>query len=108
MALDDHSQYDCFVCCIMSHGDQDCVYGADSRWVQIKEMISNFQPSRCPTLTGKPKLFFIQATQGRSESQIAEYGASNIEDKLEVDIRVFYHVIRGNYITKSTESRKVV
>lgn len=64
VALEDHSNYDCFVCCILSHGTRDCVYGSDGYKVNIKELMKNLQACRCPTLARKPKLFFIQACQG--------------------------------------------
>ncbi|KAK3610464.1 hypothetical protein CHS0354_016653 [Potamilus streckersoni] len=59
-----HSRFDCFVCCILSHGFEGNVYGSDGRIVPIKTLTTSVQASMCPTLAGKPKLFFIQACQG--------------------------------------------
>ena len=61
-----HSQFDCFVCCIMSHGDQGYVYGSGGNSISIKRFTSYFEASSCPTLAGKPKLFFVQACQGHN------------------------------------------
>ncbi|XP_075567666.1 caspase-8-like [Pelecanus crispus] len=60
----DHSNMDCFVCFIFSHGDKDKIKGIDHEFVNIKDLVSCFTGSNCPSLAGKPKLFFIQACQG--------------------------------------------
>lgn len=59
----DHSDMDAFVCCILSHGEQGSVFGIDGMPVSICDLTQPF--SHCQTLMGKPKLFFIQACQGR-------------------------------------------
>lgn len=33
--------------------------------LKVNEIINMFTSNRCPTLTGKPKIFFIQACQGK-------------------------------------------
>ncbi|XP_033629509.1 uncharacterized protein LOC117291741 isoform X3 [Asterias rubens] len=60
----DHSEYDCFVCCIMSHGELGAVHGTDGESVEIQEILALFKSVSCKSLNGKPKLFFIQACQG--------------------------------------------
>ncbi|NXI48068.1 CASP8 protein, partial [Galbula dea] len=60
----DHSNMDCFVCFIFSHGEKDKIKGIDNEFVNIKDLLSCFCGSNCPSLAGKPKLFFIQACQG--------------------------------------------
>ncbi|XP_009331031.1 PREDICTED: caspase-8 [Pygoscelis adeliae] len=60
----DHSNMDCFVCFIFSHGEKDKIKGVDHEFVNIKDLLSCFSGSNCPSLVGKPKLFFIQACQG--------------------------------------------
>ncbi|XP_078583929.1 LOW QUALITY PROTEIN: uncharacterized protein LOC144866438 [Branchiostoma floridae x Branchiostoma japonicum] len=61
----DHRNHDCFAACILSHGSQGQVYGADSVPVSICDLTEEL--TKCPSLVGKPKLFFIQACQGGSE-----------------------------------------
>ncbi|XP_038136140.1 caspase-8 isoform X1 [Cyprinodon tularosa] len=63
----DHSQMDCLVCCVLSHGTEGGVYGVDGKVVKIKDMMSPFYGQMCPSLVEKPKLFFIQACQGTNE-----------------------------------------
>ncbi|EPQ02694.1 Caspase-8 [Myotis brandtii] len=60
----DHNGKDCFVCCILSHGDKGIVYGCDGQEAPIYELTSYFTGLKCPSLAGKPKIFFIQACQG--------------------------------------------
>lgn len=60
----DHSNMDCFVCFILSHGEKGKIKGVDNELVNIKDLLSCFSGSNCPSLAGKPKLFFIQACQG--------------------------------------------
>ncbi|XP_006889145.1 PREDICTED: caspase-8 isoform X2 [Elephantulus edwardii] len=60
----DHNERDCFICCILSHGDRGIVYGTDGQKASISKLTSYFTGSECPSLAGKPKLFFIQACQG--------------------------------------------
>ncbi|XP_069716892.1 caspase-8 isoform X4 [Phaenicophaeus curvirostris] len=60
----DHSNMDCFVCFIFSHGEKDKIKGTDGEFVNIKDLLYCFSGSNCPSLAGKPKLFFIQACQG--------------------------------------------
>ena len=57
IASSDHEKYDSFVCCILSHGYLDGVYGADGELVRTGDIASLFKCQR--TLAGKPKLFFI-------------------------------------------------
>ena len=61
---EDHSNYDCFVLCLMSHGSEGFVYGADGERVLLETVRNLFSNSRCSTLNGKPKLFVIQASRG--------------------------------------------
>ena len=63
MSLVDHSEYDAFVCCILTHGELGVVYTSDCREVVILSITNFFTDANCPTLRGKPRLFFIQACQ---------------------------------------------
>lgn len=65
----DHRDRDCFVCCILSHGELGLVYGTDEREVPIRTIMSYFTARQCPQLAEKPKLFFIQACQGKEIQQ---------------------------------------
>ena len=70
IALKSHEKYDSFVCCILSHGSSDDgVYGVDSKTVKIIDIACLFKAHFCPTLAGKPKLFFIQSERGNDEDK---------------------------------------
>ena len=60
----DHAAYNCFVCFILTHGKLGKVYGSDGATVDIMRLTSCFKGDTCPSLVGKPKLFFVQACQG--------------------------------------------
>ncbi|KAG8520945.1 Caspase-8, partial [Galemys pyrenaicus] len=82
-----HSSRDCFICCILSHGDRGIIYGTDGQEVSICELTSYFTGSKCPSLVGKPKIFFIQACQGDNYQRgiVVETDSEQNEDYLEMD-----------------------
>uniref|UniRef100_A0A3Q3FDE7 Caspase-8 n=1 Tax=Kryptolebias marmoratus TaxID=37003 RepID=A0A3Q3FDE7_KRYMA len=55
---------DAFVCCILSHGAKGEVLGTDSEPLAIKDVTRAFKATEQSALTGKPKVFLIQACQG--------------------------------------------
>lgn len=59
----DHSDMDCFACCVLTHGEHGHLWGTDARF-PIDVIFNNFRGNECPTLAGKPKIFLIQACQG--------------------------------------------
>ncbi|NXH93460.1 CASPA protein, partial [Pachycephala philippinensis] len=62
--VQDHKDRNCFICCILSHGQSGAIYGTDEKLVLIRTLMSHFSAKQCPQLAAKPKLFFIQACQG--------------------------------------------
>ena len=67
IACESHANYDSFVCCILSHAHLDSIYGADGKLVNINDIADIFKESYCPSLVGKPKMFFIQANHVKNE-----------------------------------------
>ncbi|XP_021380198.1 caspase-3-like [Mizuhopecten yessoensis] len=62
----DHTNFDCFVLCVLTHGSKGQVIGRD--WwepVDIEELTKYLQSSYCRSLAGKPKIIIIQACQGK-------------------------------------------
>ncbi|XP_070384462.1 caspase-1-like isoform X3 [Dermacentor albipictus] len=59
----DYTDDDCFVCCILTHGDRDVLYATDGKF-PVDNVMDPFRGDVCPSLLGKPKLFFIQACRG--------------------------------------------
>lgn len=62
-ANEDHSDADCFAGVFLSHGGENEIHGTDGI-LKLDAIFELFQSSRCKTLAGKPKLFFIQACRG--------------------------------------------
>uniref|UniRef100_UPI00358F6776 uncharacterized protein n=1 Tax=Myxine glutinosa TaxID=7769 RepID=UPI00358F6776 len=60
---EDHSKRACFVCVLMSHGDDGMICGTDGT-IHIQELICEFYNHCHISLKKKPKLFFIQACRG--------------------------------------------
>ncbi|XP_010887106.2 caspase-8 isoform X1 [Esox lucius] len=60
-----HVNADALVVCVLSHGEKGCVFGTDGEEVPIRSLTFPFTSARCHSLAGKPKLFFIQACQGK-------------------------------------------
>ena len=59
VASEDHSERDCVVVAVMSHGDDGILYAKDQQY-KPERLWSYFTSDQCPTLAGKPKMFFIQ------------------------------------------------
>lgn len=89
----DHAKGDCFVFCVLTHGKSGAVYSSDDALIPIREIMSHFTAKQCPALANKPKLFFIQACQGKEiqSSVCIEADAINpelIEPPLEESVPV--------------------
>ncbi|NWX25223.1 CASP9 protein, partial [Notiomystis cincta] len=76
LSRQDHSALNCCIVVILSHGCQTShiqfpggVYGTDGKPIPIEKIVNYFNGSNCPSLRGKPKLFFIQACGGEQRDQ---------------------------------------
>ncbi|XP_076458162.1 uncharacterized protein LOC143291906 [Babylonia areolata] len=58
---EDHSEYDCFVCCLLTYGEPGLVLGVNGSSVKIRSLTNAVKTKNCASLEGKPKLFFVQA-----------------------------------------------
>ncbi|XP_050772781.1 caspase-8 isoform X1 [Gopherus flavomarginatus] len=85
----DHRDRDCFVCCILSHGDKGIVFGTDGQETAIQELTTSFTGMNCPSLAGKPKVFFIQACQGDTfqKGVHIETDSAELDSSVEADAR---------------------
>lgn len=73
MAETDHTNYDCFVCFICSHGDGEAFLTKDDGRITIQEILTPFKAGNCKSLAGKPKIFFINACLGESYQRMVKY-----------------------------------
>ncbi|XP_027964293.1 caspase-9 isoform X2 [Eumetopias jubatus] len=88
LARRDHSGLDCCVVVVLSHGCQashrqfpGAVYGTDGCPVSIEKIVNIFNGASCPSLGGKPKLFFIQACGGEQKDHGFEVACASPEDR---------------------------
>ncbi|EOB04731.1 Caspase-9, partial [Anas platyrhynchos] len=88
LAQQDHSALDCCLVVILSHGCQTShnqfpggIYGTDGISIPIEKIVKHFDGSNCPSLRGKPKLFFIQACGGDQKDQGFEVDCDSPEDE---------------------------
>jgi caspase 7 len=101
---------DCFICVILSHGEDGSVWGTD-KIITIEELIRPLKGNNCPALAGKPKIFFIQACRGKqvdigvgmtvSDSAVAGDEKEEFNDvrriPVEADFLLAYSVTPGFY-----------
>ncbi|KAH8293098.1 hypothetical protein KR044_002674 [Drosophila immigrans] len=59
-----HSEHDCILVAVLSHGENDFVYARDACY-RSEDLWNEFTADKCPTLAGKPKLFIVQGSQGQ-------------------------------------------
>nr|CAD7199277.1 unnamed protein product [Timema douglasi] len=62
-ARTDHSENDCFLLAVLSHGEMGILYSNDAPY-KPESLWAFFTADKCPSLAGKPKIFIIQACQG--------------------------------------------
>lgn len=100
----DHSRYDSFICCILSHGEEGRIFGADSRPVDLKDMTGLIKGTLCRTLVDKPKLFFVQACRGEGEDpgiKVLRDAVGNSSLPVEADFLFGYATPPGNAAYRS-------
>ena len=74
MGKRNHALCDSFVCCVLSHGKEGHVYGTDSVMVSLDDISKKVDASHCPSLGGKPKMFFLQACRGKMKEEAIRVG----------------------------------
>ncbi|XP_042545562.1 caspase-7 isoform X2 [Dipodomys spectabilis] len=108
---EDHSNSACFACILLSHGEENLIYGKDGV-TPIKDLTAHFRGDRCKTLLEKPKLFFIQACRGTEldDGIQADSGPINDTDAdanprykipVEADFLFAYSTVPGYYSWRS-------
>ncbi|KAL8599688.1 hypothetical protein ACOMHN_064134 [Nucella lapillus] len=58
--------HNCFVCAVLTHGDHGMIYGTDGKKVALDDLMAAITDN-CSLLLGKPKIFLIQACQGKKK-----------------------------------------
>ncbi|XP_037827643.1 caspase-3-like [Lucilia sericata] len=73
-AQEDHSNNDCLIVTVMSHGMEGKVYARDMSY-PVERLWNPFLGENCRSLINKPKLFFIQACRGENLEKAVTYDA---------------------------------
>ncbi|KAK3911328.1 Caspase-1 [Frankliniella fusca] len=108
-ANDNHSSRDCLIVAVLSHGEQGILYAKDSVY-KPENLWTPFAADRCPTLAGKPKLFFIQACQGDKldagvtmlRATQTDSGSHSYKIPVHSDFLIAYSTIPGYYSWRNT------
>ncbi|XP_066256108.1 caspase-1-like [Euwallacea similis] len=96
-----HSDNDCLVVAVLSHGRTSGRIAARDDEYNIDELMKAFDGHHCPSLAGKPKLFFIQACRGDDvDSGVrVQSDASNKSTVYKIptmaDILIMYATVEG-------------
>jgi hypothetical protein len=61
--FEDHSDADCLLVAVMTHGEKNTVYCVDGVQIPVNIIWEFFEANNCPTLAGKPKIFIIQVNE---------------------------------------------
>lgn len=104
----DHSQSDCLVMAVLSHGEQGVLYAKDVPY-KPEDLWTSFTANLCPTLAGKPKVFFIQACQGDqldggitlSRTQV-DGNPISYKIPTQADFLIAYSTVPGYYSWRNT------
>ncbi|XP_076262945.1 caspase-1-like isoform X2 [Rhynchophorus ferrugineus] len=106
----DHSQNDCLIVAIMTHGKSNGRLYAKDYDYSIDTIVEEFSGRRCSTLVGKPKLFFIQACRGEKTDPGAvlrtdSANTNNIQRiPVMADILIMYATVEGYYAWRDTKN----
>jgi len=101
-ASDNYSNLSCCACAMLSHGEENLIYGTDEA-LKISDITSMFKTQ---SLAGKPKLFLFQACQGTKymESYDAVDGrgdgitkSASLQLPVEADFLYGYSTVPGFY-----------
>ncbi|XP_007939063.1 caspase-3 [Orycteropus afer afer] len=105
---EDHSKRSSFICVLLSHGDEGVIFGTNGP-VDLKKLTSFFRGDNCRSLTGKPKLFIIQACRG-TDLDCGIETDSNLDDDMtcqkipiEADFLYAYSTAPGYYSWRNSK-----
>uniref|UniRef100_A0A182RXU4 Caspase n=1 Tax=Anopheles funestus TaxID=62324 RepID=A0A182RXU4_ANOFN len=112
IASEDHSQNNCLVVVVMTHGEEENRLYANDKSYKVSKLWEPFVGDACPSLVGKPKLFFLQACRGtklytgsRVKRMIMEPipGPINYVIPAMADLLVMYSTCDGYYAWRNTD-----
>ncbi|CAK9798525.1 unnamed protein product [Anthophora plagiata] len=106
-SAEDHTDSDCLVVAAMSHGESGFLFSLDSMY-SVDVLWTPFTAERCPTLAGKPKLFFIQACRGTNTDSGVEMHETDSTSSYTLpnfaDILIAYSTYDGYYSWRNPDT----
>lgn len=104
-ANEDHSNSDSFVLAVLSHGENDIVYGYDDT-IRVDDLLHPLKQSS--SLVGKPKFILIQACRGTNldeGNEVAFDGDDDVVSKIpiEADYLYAYSTVPGYYAWRNSQ-----
>jgi len=75
---ENHKNSDCFLCVVMSHGNEEKIVTHDNKEISFEEIMAPIKS--CSSLFEKPKLFFFQACRGENEMKRPDSGDLTFEE----------------------------
>lgn len=106
----DHTDHDCILICVLSHGEMGILYAKDT-FYKPEMLWHSFTADRCPSLAGKPKMFFIQACQGdkldggvlmSNRTETDGPGQATFRIPIHADFLISYSTVPGYYSWRNT------
>lgn len=106
----DHSDHDCLLMAVLTHGELGMLYAKDTHY-KPDNLWYNFTADKCPSLAGKPKLFFIQACQGdkldggitlASRTETDGSSSSSYRIPIHADFLIVFSTVPGYYSWRNT------
>uniref|UniRef100_A0A182PC04 Caspase n=1 Tax=Anopheles epiroticus TaxID=199890 RepID=A0A182PC04_9DIPT len=116
IANEDHTKNDCLVIVVMTHGKENNLLYASDKSYEVNRLWEPFIGGACPSLIGKPKLFFVQACRGKKLDQGVQLVRMSV-DSIDVqsspesmryviptmaDLLVMYSTYDGHYSWRNT------
>lgn len=106
----DHSDNDCVLLAVLTHGELGMLYAKDTHY-KPDNLWYYFTADKCPTLAGKPKLFFIQACQGdkldggitlSNRSETDGFASASYRIPIHADFLIVFSTVPGYYSWRNT------
>lgn len=93
------AEHDALFVIILTHGNENHLYGSDGQAVDIHEMIDCFDNRRCKVMLGKPKVFLMQSILYTRQSK---YRLIIMSSRLPNKMHIIKHVFKISYSVLQT------
>ncbi|KAG8233288.1 hypothetical protein J437_LFUL012223 [Ladona fulva] len=109
VAGENHTEHDCLLVAIMSHGEENGILFASDYAYKVDEVWGRFKADKVPTLAGKPKIFLFQACRGKKlEKSVITFDSTDSSSSRglilpsSADFLMVYSTVEGHYSWRNT------